>query len=104
MKNLCYIIGIVNQIRKDKSVKIKQITYDFENLEEMIISIKAGKKVFRKYESGTWGEYVPHQEIKVNFDKQTISYVMFWSASSSETVEREFDEIDFEKFELIENF
>ena len=85
-------------------MKIKQITYGFENLEEMIVSIKAGKDVFKKGECGTWGVTIPHQKVKVDFDKQTISYIMFWSSSSTETVEKKFDEVNFEGFELIENF
>ena len=85
-------------------MKIKQITYNFENLEEMIVSIKAGKEVFKKYEHGSWGINIPHQKIKVDFYNQTISYIMFWSSHSKETVERKFDEIKFEEFELVENF
>lgn len=85
-------------------MKIKQVTYDFENLEEMIVSIKAGKDVFKKYEHSSWGITIPDQKIKVDFDNQTISYIMFLSSHSKETVERKFDEIDFKKYELIENF
>ena len=85
-------------------MKIKQITYNFENLEEMITSIKAGKEVFKKREHSFWGIDIPHQKIKVDFDNQTISYIIFRSLYSKETVEKKFDEINFERFEIVENF
>ena len=49
-------------------MKIKTITYDFENLEELIDSIKAGETAYVKDVQGSFGMYVPYQKIKVNND------------------------------------
>ena len=83
-------------------MKIKTITYDFESLEELIDSIKAGKSVYVKDVHGSFGMSVPYQKIKVNND-DTISYCCRVSSWSKETVTIPFEKLNFNEYELVKS-
>lgn len=84
-------------------MKIKTITYDFESLEELIDSIKAGKAVYVKAVHGSFGMSVPYQKIKVNNDEKTISHCYCMSSWSTETITIPFEKLKFHEYELVEN-
>ena len=83
-------------------MKIKTITYDFESLEELINSIKAGESVYVKDVHGSFGMSVPYQKIKINND-DTISYCYCVLSWRPETITIPFEKLNFNEYELVKN-
>ena len=84
-------------------MKIRTITYDFESREDLIKSLKENKSVYKKAETRYSGAYVPHQQVNIDLENQTISYKFRYSCwGDFETATIRFEELDFNKYEMIE--